>query len=290
MLSGKLDKIGVIGLGIIGSRVAENLRRAGKHVYVWSRTPKPEPNFLGSPAEIANVADVIQIFVTDGDALIGILEKMEADLKRGQIVLNHATVHLEATQKAASIVRSAGATFIDAPFTGSRGAAENAQLVYYVGAEPSEVDSVRPLLDLSSRTVLHVGGCGDATVLKVATNMISAATVEVLCEALAVSQAHGVSGQKLMEALAQNACCSDLVKMKLPTMLQGDYQPHFSLNNMFKDAQIALEMANSASVELPALSTTASMMFQAIQQGHGAEDYSALWKRFSATTPPPPES
>ena len=105
--------------------------------------------------------------------------------------------------------------------------------------------------------------------------------VQVLSEALAVTETHGVSGEKLMEAIDLNACCSQLVKMKLPSMMSGDFEPHFALKNMFKDAQLALALANESKIDIPALSTTASVMFKTIQKGHGEEDYSILSQNYS---------
>ncbi|RFC43417.1 MAG: 3-hydroxyisobutyrate dehydrogenase [Verrucomicrobia bacterium] len=283
MFSGRVEKVGVIGLGIVGSRVAENLRKAQKHVYVWSRTPKPEPNFMGSPAEIAANADAVQIFVTNGEALIQVIEAMEPNLNRGHLILNHATIDVATTRKAAQIVEAHGASFLDCPFTGSRMAAEKGQLVYYAGGDAAVLDKARPLLAVTSKHILHVGGIGDATVLKITTNMISGATVQILSEALAVTEAHGIDGQKLLEALGHNACCSDLIRMKLPSILNENYEPHFSLKNMFKDAQIALALANAKKIETPALSTTASVMFKTLQQGHGEEDYSVLAANYRKT-------
>ena len=281
MFTGKLEKIGVIGLGIIGSRIAENLRRADKHVYVWSRTPKAEPNFMGSPSEVADNSEAIQIFVSNGEALLEVIERMESVLDRGHLVLNHSTVDLESTRKAAKIVHGTGAGFLDCPFTGSKLAAEKNQLTYYVGGEPQILERAKPLLEITSGEILEVGDVGDATVLKIATNMISAATVQALSEAAAVTETHGVSGEKLMEALELNACCSQLVKMKLPSMLSGDFEPHFSLKNMFKDAQLALALANESKIDIPALSTTASVMFKTIQKGHGEADYSVLAQNYT---------
>lgn len=280
MLAGKVDKVAVIGLGIIGSRVAERLRKADKYVYVWSRSPKPEPNFLGSPAEIARSAEVVQIFVGNGDDLLKVIEAMEPHLKRKHVILNHSTVDVDSVRKADRIVSSAGASFLDAPFTGSKRAAAEGKIVYYVGGDAAALDRARPILQISAKDIMHVGKVGDAMVLKIATNMVTAATVEVLSEALAVTRAQGVDGAKLMEAIFANACCSDLVRMKLPTMLEGNYEPHFALKHMFKDAQLALGLANQSKIELPALSTTASMMFKLIQKGHGAEDYSVLNRNF----------
>tara|TARA_R110002096_G_scaffold273422_3_gene467228 strand:+ start:19485 stop:20339 length:855 start_codon:yes stop_codon:yes gene_type:complete len=276
MFTGKLDKVGVIGLGIIGTRIAENLRKADKHVYVWSRSPKPQPNFMGSPGEVAENSEAVQIFVNNGDALLDTVEGMEPFLSRRHIILNHATADVESVRRAANIVHGTGAAFLDCPFTGSKVAAENSQLTFYVGGSDAILEKARPLLELSGKTILHVGDVGEATILKIATNMISAATVQVLNEALAVTEAQGIPGEKLMEALQVNACCSDLVRMKLPSIVQGDFEPHFSLKNMFKDAQLALGLANESKIEIPALSTTASIMFKTIQKGHGEEDYSVL--------------
>ncbi len=276
MFTGKLDKVGVIGLGIIGARIAENLRKAGKHVYVWSRSPKPQPNFMGSPGEVAENSEAIQIFVSNGDALLDVVEGMEPFLSRSHIVLNHATVDVESIKRAANIVQGTGAAFLDAPFTGSKLAAEKNQLTYYVGGSDAVLEKARPLLEISAKTIMHVGEICEATVLKIATNMISAATVQVLNEALAVTEAQGVNAEKLADALEANGCCSDLIRMKLPSILEGDFEPHFSLKNMFKDAQLALGLANESKIEIPALSTTASIMFKTIQKGHGEEDYSVL--------------
>ncbi|MEO0444572.1 MAG: NAD(P)-dependent oxidoreductase [Verrucomicrobiota bacterium] len=281
---GKLEKVGVVGLGIIGSRVAERLRQTQRSVFVWSRSPKAEPNFLGSPSELARSADGIQIFVTDGQALLEVVETMLPQLKRKHVVMNHSTVDPASTRNAAALIEETGATFLDAPFTGSKQAAEDGNLVYYIGGEKAALDRARPILQVSSKEILHLGAVGDATVLKIATNMISGTTVQVLSEALAITREQGIEGGKLMEALSANACCSDLVRMKLPTMLKEEFEAHFSLRNMFKDAQLALEMANQGKIELPALSTSASMMFKQMQAGRGEDDYSALAANYPATS------
>lgn len=282
MLTGKIEKVGVIGMGIVGSRIADVLRKSDRHVYVWSRAPKPLPNFLGSPAEVMENSEAVQIFVTNGEALLEVIEAMEPALGRGKLVINCSTVDLNSTKKAASIVEATGANFLDCPFTGSKLAAEKGALVYYVGGDPQVLERARPLLESTSKQILYVGGIGQATVLKIATNMISAATVQVLAEALAVTKSCGVAGEKLFDAVCANACCSDLAKMKLPTMVVGNYEAHFSLRNMFKDAQLALGLANDAKIEIPALSTTASVMFKTIQKGHGDKDYSVLSSNYTS--------
>ena len=121
--------IGLIGLGIIGSRVAANLRREGFPLFVWNRSPRSEPNFLPSPADVAEAADIIQIFVRDGVALLEVLRNLSPALTARHIILNHATIHPQQTLEAAALVTKRGAQFLEAPFTGSRDAAADGKLV-----------------------------------------------------------------------------------------------------------------------------------------------------------------
>jgi len=272
----RLRKIGIIGLGIIGKGIADVLRKTDREVYVWNRTPKPEPNFLGSPDEVAALAGMIQIFVTDGKALLSVMEMMKPSLVPGHIVMNHSTVDPQSALQAHEIARAAGADFLDAPFTGSKLAAANGALVYYIGGERDVLERARPVLALTAKEIIPVGRVGEASVIKIATNMISAATVEVLSEAYGLTVAAGISPEVLQNALQHNACSSVLTGMKLPSIMAGDYSPHFSMKNMFKDAKFALELGRQFGIETPVLTATANLMYRAIQKGLGEYDYSAL--------------
>src|ERR1700736_5100086 len=108
--------VGVIGLGIIGSRVTDNLRCKGFQVFVWNRTPRPVPNFVGAPAEIAEMCDFIQIFVSDDDALLFVVKQLSPALSARHIVIAHPTVAPHTMIAAAEIVERRDARFIEAPF------------------------------------------------------------------------------------------------------------------------------------------------------------------------------
>src|SRR3954447_9093042 len=110
--------VGVIGLGIIGSRAAAGLRGAGVHTFVWNRTAKPVPNFLGSPSEVAACCDIIQLFVGDALAVMEVLNAISEKLTPAHIIICSATIGPEATMEAARFVEGRGARFLDAPFTG----------------------------------------------------------------------------------------------------------------------------------------------------------------------------
>ncbi|MDF1754613.1 MAG: NAD(P)-dependent oxidoreductase [Verrucomicrobiales bacterium] len=276
MANADFDKIGVIGMGIIGKGIANHLRQNGKDVYVWNRSPKPEPNFLGSPGEMAQLVKVIQIYVTDGDALLSIMGQLKGSLTSHHIILNHSTVEPHASVAAHEIAQSVGADFLDAPFTGSKEAAKAGALVYYIGGDPGVLEQVKPVLELSAKEIIYIGKVGEASVIKIATNMISAATVEVLSEAYGLTKAAGIDPQVLQHAIENNACNSVLASMKLPTMIEGNFEPHFSLKNMFKDSKFALELGKQFAVDMPVLTTTANIMFRTMQKGRGDDDYSVL--------------
>ena len=272
--------VGVLGLGIIGRRVAQNLRDKGWKTFVWNRTPQEHPDVLDSPEAVAGQAQVLQIFVRDGDALLSVVDAIAAQLGEGHVVLNHATVSPEATSEAALRVSKTGAAFLDCPFTGSRDAAQQGKLNYYVGGERAVVEKIRAVLDVSAQSVTLLGDIGHATVLKIATNMISATTVAILSEALAVCEKGGVDPQKMEQALAVNGCASGLSGMKLPTMLTGDYLPHFSLKNMLKDANFGLALADQSGMKLPVLSSAATAMIEQMEAGRGEEDYSVVFENY----------
>ncbi|MGB8169343.1 MAG: NAD(P)-dependent oxidoreductase [Chthoniobacteraceae bacterium] len=270
--------VGLIGLGIIGTRVAAGLRASGFQTFVWNRTAKPAPNFVGSPAEVAELCDIIQIFVADAQALFDVIEQMKDSLTPQHVVICNATVGPEATIEAARMVEEKGAHFLDAPFTGSKGAAEKRSLVYYIGGDEATFLRARPVLEATSKAIVRIGGVGHAATLKVVTNMIAAVSIQTLGEALAIVQKAGLDPEVLAAALEQNACRSGTMDLKLPKMIAGDYDAHFSLKHMFKDVQLGIHIANALDIEIPATTVTAGVMYGALNQGWGDLDFSALYK------------
>ena len=275
-------QVGVLGLGIIGSRVAGCLRAAGHTVFVWNRTPRAEPQFLPSPEEVARRASIIQIFVRDDEALQSVLEQMAPALGEGHLVMNHATVSPEATRAAAAFCQACGADFLDAPFTGSKLAAQNGRLAYYLGGSEAVIARARSVLEASATQILPMGEVGAATVVKIATNLLSAATVKALVEAAAITRSCGVELDCLMEAFKVNANFSNLIAMKLPAIQAGEFEPHFSLQNMLKDAEYARALASRAGLATPVLDATTAAMQAGVNEGKGNLDFSVIGDVLSA--------
>ena len=272
--------VGVIGLGIIGSRVADNLRRQGFHVFVWNRNPRPVPNFVGAPAELAEMCDYIQIFVSDDDALLDVVRQMAPALAPRHIVIAHPTVAPHSMRTAADLVERRGARFVEAPFTGSKMGAEKGELVFYVAGDEVALKEARPILEASSKEIIEIGEIGQATVVKLATNIITATSVQALAEGLALINHAGIPAEKFVEALKNNASYSKTLSMKLPKMIEGNFDPHFALKHMLKDMVIAGRLGLSHHLELAVTTAARDRLLEQEQRGFAEEDFSVIARKY----------
>ena len=280
MASRTRKNIGVLGLGIIGQRVVSNLRERGFHVFVWNRTPRPVPNFVGSPAEVAELCDFVQIFVADDDALLAMMQRMTPNLTSSHIIMAHCTVSPDTMRAAAEMAERRGAQLLDCPFTGSKNAAEKGELVYYVGGDEAALQRARPILEASSKEIIEIGKIGDATTVKVATNMVTAASVQAAAEALALVSKSGLSAEKFAAAMKNNGSNSATLDMKLPMMMEGNFEPHFSVKHMLKDVVIATRLARNFGIEFGATDASRHGLTEEMRQGRGDADYSSLFRQY----------
>src|SRR5438132_731979 len=276
----KHKKIGVIGLGIIGHGVTANLRRKGFPVFVWNRTPRPVPNFVGSPAELAALCDYIQIYVSDDKALLQTVNQLNQKLATRHIVIAHSTVAPDSMRAAAEVVERRGARFVEASFTGSKPAAEKGELVYYLGGTEAALREARPILEASSKAIIEIGTVGQASAIKIATNMITAASAQAAAEALALVQALGLPLEKFVEAMRANASYSGTLALKVPKMLDRDFEPQFSVKHMLKDMQIASQIALSHYLDLGVTAAARDQLLEQMQWGHGDDDYSSVARKY----------
>jgi len=277
--------IAVFGLGIIGSRVADLLVAAGHKVGTWSRSPRPRPDFQSDPAALAERSHVLLCFLKDVPAVRETLAAIRPHLSPTKIFVNHATIDLETTQLLEKECQAAGCGFLNAPFTGSKMAAQNGRLVYYAGGKTSTLEQLRPILEASAQQIIPMESAAHATIIKLTTNLISACTVQALAESLRLSQAHGISADTLLAAIQGNACGSVLAGMKIPSMAAEDYDPHFSLSNMLKDSRYAIDLAARAGLNTPALRCVSDQMAALNDQGLGEFDFSILNSQFSSDQP-----
>jgi len=275
-----MEKVAVLGLGIVGSRVRTRLVEAGYPVTCWSRTARGLDGEKDSPEAALEGADLVSIYLKDVPMVREVFAQAKAGLKKGALVMNHSTIDLPTTLWLAEQCAAKGCDFLDAPFTGSKDAAASGQLLYYIGGDEELVERVSDFLAVSSKGRIHCGEIGAATVTKLGTNLISACTVQAMSEALIIAKTHGVKPEVFTEAAIRNGSGSPLMAMKYPGMLSGNFEPHFTMANMWKDSRYALALAESAGVELPAISAVSARMGEMCEKGSGDEDFSALVKAY----------
>ena len=268
--------ISILGLGIIGSTWGRNLMADGHEVRCWNRTPKNFPNFYASIDEAVEKADVIIIIVADPPAVESVIGQIKYQLKPGQLVVQSSTISAKWTRRFAEEVQKKDAWYLEAPFTGSRLAAEARQTVFYLGGDPDIVEKATPILKPLSSAILHIGPIGTASTLKLAMNLNIAAVAQGLCESLAMCRKAGIPDDIYFSALARNAARSGVSDLKEPKLRQGDFSPQFSLKHMAKDLRLALETAQELSVPLEATQHLKDIYDQGTLSGWSEDDFIGL--------------
>jgi hypothetical protein len=189
-------------------------------------------------------------------------------------------------REAADIVRRRGARFVEAPFTGSKKAAEKGELLFYVGGDEMALQEARPILEASGKDIMFIGEIGQATAVKIATNIITAGSIQAAAEALALVYQVGLPLEKLVEAMQGNSSHSKTLAMKLPKMIETNFEPHFSVKHMLKDIQIASRMGLSYHLELAVVTATRDRLLEQMQRGYGDDDYSSVARKYFADIRP----
>lgn len=272
-----MKTIGVIGLGIIGGTWAKHYHAAGVLAGAWNRTPQPDfPQWRATPEAVATAADVVQIVVADPPAVESILTRILPALGPGKVVVQSSTIDPASSTKFLKLVTARGARYLEAPFTGSKPAAEAKQTVYYLGGDAALITELEPLLCLVSATRFQIGSNEQAATLKLAMNLNISAHMQGLCEALALVRRAGVSDDTFFSALGKNVSYSGVTKLKEPKLRAGDYAPQFSVKHMHKDMRLASTMAGDQ--KLPVLAAVRERLAAAEKAGWADEDFSAVMK------------
>ena len=268
----------VLGLGVIGSRSADQLAAAGENVTTWTRTPRGRTDETTDLAAAAAKADVVLCYLRDDIAVRETFAKILPHLGEKSAFLNHATIDPATTMWLAAQCAEHEIRFLDAPFTGSKDAASGGNLVYYVAGDRDLVEELDPLLDLTSRAVVYLGPPPAATIVKITTNHVTAAVVQAATEAAEIARRHGVSPEAWHEAAKLNGCYAPAIGMKLPTILEDDFSVHFSAENMLKDTRYSADLAAAVGIEAPANAVS----IQQLSAAPSDQDFSAIYKKLPA--------
>jgi 3-hydroxyisobutyrate dehydrogenase-like beta-hydroxyacid dehydrogenase len=276
-------RVAFLGLGIMGSRMAANLRAAGHDTVVWNRT-RSRAEALGepiadTPAAAAEGAEVVITMVVDGPQVEELLfgpNGVAGGAAPGTLIVDMSTISPATARAIASRLDEQGLRFLDAPVTGSSPAAEAGTLTIMAGGAADDFERAKPLFDVLGALALHVGDHGQGQMLKLVNNAVAAANAVVLAQALVVAKATGVDLDSLVRVMAAGSGGSKMLDLKAGPMREHDYATLFKTAHMLKDVRHCLEEGQSAGVPFPAAAFAREVLSGAVGRGHGDDDFASV--------------
>lgn len=280
------ERIGFVGLGIMGKPMARNLMKAGYELTVYNRSRGPADELAGegataarSPREVAERSDVV-ITMLPGSPHVrevvvgkdGVLEGVGG----GSLLVDMSTISPVVTEELAAEAKEKGAGMLDAPVSGGDVGAQQGTLSIMVGGSEADFERARPLFDAMGKTVVHVGGSGAGQVTKAANQVVVALTIEAVSEALVLGSRGGVSPEKILDVLSGGLAGNKVMEVKREKFLSHDFSPGFRSELHHKDLGIALAAGRAYGVALPATALVDQMLLSMKKKGWGGEDHSAL--------------
>ena len=284
------ERVGFIGLGIMGRGMAHNLLKAGFELAVWNRTASRMDDLVAAgaratqhPADLAAQCDLIIICVSDTpdvEAVIagqdppGVLQGVRA----GSLVIDMSTISPHATRALAARLAEHGAHLLDAPVSGGSEGAAKGTLSIMIGGDAAQVERARPVFQAMGKTITHVGGQGDGQMVKLVNQILVVGNALAMSEALLFAQAGGLDLRKTLEAVAPGAAGSWMLANRGPQILNRDWRPGFTIDLQQKDVRLVLAAADQLGVPV-LLSSLIFNLYRSLQNdGLGAEGNHALVK------------
>lgn len=274
-------KVGIVGLGAMGARIARRLLDAGHEVTVWNRdATKAEPlaaagaRRADTPAETGREAEAVIVMVTGPEALAAVTEGDDGVVAAldGAVLVQMSTVGLEALRRLEGLVPEG--SLVDAPVLGSISEVEAGTLTVFAGGPAELVERCTPLLSALGR-VLPVGPVGAGTAAKLVANLTLVGAIGVLGESLALARGLGLDDETAFEVLATTPLGTQAERRR-PAFESGDYPPRFQLSLARKDADLILEAASAAGIELRLAPAAQTWLADAERAGRGRDDYSSV--------------
>jgi 2-hydroxy-3-oxopropionate reductase len=281
-----MEKIGFIGLGIMGAPMAWHLLDAGYEVTASDHRSAPPKELVakglktvtGSDA-VARAADIVITMVPDTPQVAEVLfgdGGVASGLSMGKLVVDMSSISPIETKKFAEKISALGCDYLDAPVSGGEVGAKAASLTIMVGGEEKAFERARPIFEKMGKNITLVGGNGVGQTTKVANQIVVALTIEAVAEALVFASKAGADAAKVRQALMGGLANSRILEIHGERMVKRTFAPGFRIELHQKDLNLALEGAKALGVALPNTSTTQQLFNSCAANGGAKEDHSAL--------------
>ncbi len=281
------EKVGFIGLGIMGKPMAKNLMDAGYELVVQNRSPEKAEELAnegnattaGSPREVAEACDIVILMLPDSpdvEAVVAGEDGVLEGIQDGALLVDMSTISPVVTKELAEKVGERGASMLDAPVSGGDVGAINGQLSIMAGGSEEDFERAKPLFDIMGKVATHVGPVGAGQVVKACNQIVVALNIEAVSEALVLGSKAGVTPEKVVEALSGGLAGSAVMEAKKEKFFAHDFEPGFSIELHHKDLGIALAAGREYGVALPVTAIVDQMLEASKARGRGDRDHSAL--------------
>jgi 3-hydroxyisobutyrate dehydrogenase-like beta-hydroxyacid dehydrogenase len=279
-------RVGFLGLGIMGTPMARNLKKKGFAVTVWNRSPDKakalEADGIAAaqtPKALAQAVDVYCTCVADPAALEQVAlgdDGLVKGAREGQLFIDFSTVSVGLVRRLAAEFAARGVAFADAPVTGSKGGAEKGTLVIMTGCSDETLARAMPIFQAVGEKVVHCGPVGAGTQVKLAANALIASMLQAFSEGLLLTSKAGVDPRKFIEVVQASGFRSPYYDFKGKALLERDFTTHFSIDLMHKDLSLFLDNAAAHRVPTPAAAAMRETYNVARAAGKGGQDISAV--------------
>ena len=281
------DSVAFLGLGIMGSRMAANLSRAGFEVHAWNRTRARAEELAAehgavvadSPAAAARAAGIVITMVVDAPQVEEVLfgsDGAAEGLSDDGLVADMSTIAPTASRAIADRLSERGIAFLDAPVTGSKPKAEDGTLTIMAGGDQEQFERARPLFEAMGKLVLHVGPQGHGSMVKLINNTVAAVNTAAIAEGFALAKRAGVDLDKLVEVVSAGSGASAMLDLKARPIIDADYEPLFKLGHMLKDVRHCLAEAEALGLDMRVAGAAEKLYAEADDSGHYDDDFAAV--------------
>jgi 3-hydroxyisobutyrate dehydrogenase-like beta-hydroxyacid dehydrogenase len=283
-----VERIGFVGLGIMGSRMAANLRGAGYELTVYNRTRERAEAWaaerggtvVATPAEVGAASDVVITMVVDGAQVQEVLlgeQGVAQGAAPGTLCVDMSTIAPGDSRRIAAALSERRIAFVDAPVTGSSPRAEDGTLTIMAGGTTKDFQRARPLFEVMGELIVHVGEeVGQGEMVKLINNAVAAANAHTLAQALVVGRGTGVDLDALVQVMGAGSGGSAMLALKAEPMREHDYSTLFKLEHMLKDVRLCLEEGQAAGVPFPAAAAVREALTAGMGRGLGDDDFAAV--------------
>ncbi len=288
------EKIGFIGLGIMGRGMASNLLKKGADLTVWNRTASKMADLAAagaktadSPAALAATCDVILICVSDTPDVEAVLfgEKGVIEgVKPGSLVIDHSTISPHATREFATKLAEKGVAMLDAPVSGGSEGAAKGTLSVMVGGDEADFKRGLPVMEAYGKTITHVGETGAGQMVKLVNQVLVVINGLAVSEAMLFAQAGGLDLEKTLKAVEGGAAASWMLSNRGSQMIVRDFRPGFTIDLQQKDLRLVLDAADQMGIPLLGTSMVFNLYRTLQEQGLGGDGNHALVKALERMT------